>query len=211
MNTENDVNNFDASEVSPPVGGGDLEGAAISLLKKLIATPSFSKEEEKTASIIDTFFQSQNILTERFLNNIWAKNKFFDPARVSGGQRVIVTDEHYMRADEFYLLNAEANARLGQDAAARAALSTFLAQRITDVSYLNSLSGQALLNEIYLQTRIELWGEGKTYLAMKRNKATITRGSNHLFEAGNSFLYNDPKLTFVIPQAEVLNNPNLDK
>lgn len=138
-------------------------------------------------------------------------NKFFDPARISGGQRVIITDEVYMRSDEFYLLNAEANAKTGQDAAARTALSTFLAQRITDVSYLNALSGQALLDEIYLQTRIELWGEGKTYLAMKRNKAKITRGSNHLFEAGNSFSYNDPKLTFVIPQAEVLNNPNLDK
>ncbi len=137
-------------------------------------------------------------------------NKFFDPARISGGQRVIITDEVYMRSDEFYLMNAEANARLGQDAAARLALSTYLSQRITDVSYLNNLSGQALLNEIYFQTRVELWGEGKAYLAMKRNKATITRGSNHLFEAGNSFLYNDDKLTFQIPQAEVLNNPNLN-
>ncbi|HEU4610273.1 MAG TPA: hypothetical protein VFS31_19270, partial [Chitinophagaceae bacterium] len=80
-----------------------------------------------------------------------------------------------------------------------------------DVSYLDGLSGQDLLNEIYLQSRIELWGEGKSYLAMKRNKATITRGTNHLYEAGNSFQYNDPRLTFVIPQAEVLNNPNLDK
>ncbi len=137
-------------------------------------------------------------------------NKFFDPKRTSGSQRQVITDLVYMRSDEFYLLNAEAKARLGQDAAARQALSTYLATRITDVSYLNSLSGQALLNEIYLQTRIELWGEGKSYLAMKRNKATITRGSNHLFFAGQSFLYNDDKLTFVIPQAEVLNNPNLN-
>ena len=138
-------------------------------------------------------------------------NKFFAPARTAGGQRQITTDYVYMRADEFYLLNAEAKARTGQDAAARTALSTYLSDRITDVSYINSLSGQALLNEIFLQTRIELWGEGKSYMAMKRNKATITRGSNHLFEAGNSFAYNDPKLTFVIPQAEVLNNPNLNK
>jgi starch-binding outer membrane protein, SusD/RagB family len=138
-------------------------------------------------------------------------NKFWAPARTSGGQRQITTDYVYMRADEFYLLNAEAKARLGQDGPARTALSSFLSDRITDVSYLTALSGQALLNEIYLQTRIELWGEGKAYLALKRNKATVTRGSNHLFEAGNSFQYNDPKLTFVIPQAEVLNNPNLDK
>jgi starch-binding outer membrane protein, SusD/RagB family len=137
-------------------------------------------------------------------------NKFFDPNRKSGGQRTVVTDLLYMRADEFYLMNAEAKARLGQDANARQVLSTYLAQRITDVSYLNALSGQALLNEIYLQTRIELWGEGKSYLAMKRNKATITRGSNHLTDAGKSFPYNDDKLTFQIPQAEVLNNPVLN-
>jgi hypothetical protein len=115
-----------------------------------------------------------------------------------------------MRSDEFYLLNAEAKARLGQDAPARQVLSTFLAQRITDISYLNTLSAQALLNEIYLQTRIELWGEGKSYLAMKRNKATITRGSNHLSDAGSSLRYDDDKLTFKIPQAEVLNNPVLN-
>lgn len=137
-------------------------------------------------------------------------NKFFDPARVSGGQRIVVTDLIYMRSDEFYLLNAEAKARTAQEAAAKTTLSTYLADRITDVAYIAGLSGQALLNEIYLQTRIELWGEGKSYLAMKRNKATITRGANHLFDAGVSFLYNDDKLTFSIPQAEVLNNPVLN-
>jgi hypothetical protein len=138
-------------------------------------------------------------------------NKFFDPARISGGQRQITTDLIYMRSDEFYLLNAEAKARSGQEGPAKTALSTYLSDRITDLSYITALSGQALLNEIYLQTRIELWGEGKSYFAMKRNKATITRGSNHLFDAGSSFVYTDPKLTFSIPQAEVLNNPNLNK
>ncbi|MEO5947650.1 MAG: RagB/SusD family nutrient uptake outer membrane protein [Chitinophagaceae bacterium] len=137
-------------------------------------------------------------------------NKFFAPARTSGGQRQVITDNLYMRADEFYLLNAEAKARSAQDANARTALSSFLTGRIADVSYINALSGQALLNEIYLQTRIELWGEGKVYAAMKRNKASFTRGSNHLFDAGSTFQYNDPKLTFSIPQAEVLNNPNLN-
>lgn len=138
-------------------------------------------------------------------------NKFFDPARRIAGQRQVITDLLYMRADEFYLLNAEAEAHIGQEGPSKTALSTYLSDRIADVSYINGLSGQALLNEIYLQTRIELWGEGKSYLAMKRDKATITRGANHLFDAGNSFPYSDPKLTFVIPQAEVLNNPNLNK
>jgi hypothetical protein len=137
--------------------------------------------------------------------------KFWAPARVSGGQRNIETDNLYMRADEFYLLNAEAKARLAQDASARTALKSFLTGRITNLAYIDALSGNALIDEIYLQTRIELWGEGKAYLAMKRLKKSVVRGANHLFFAGNRFNYNDPQLTFVIPQAEVLNNPNLDK
>ncbi len=142
--------------------------------------------------------------------NFQPREKFFDPNRVIGGQRYITTDLLYMRADEFYLLNAEAKAYLNKDDLARQALSNYLTERITDLSYLAALTGQNLKDEIYLQTRIELWGEGKSYLAMKRNKATIKRGANHLFFAGESFVYNDDRLTFVIPQAEVLNNPVLN-
>lgn len=143
--------------------------------------------------------------------NLWPTNKFFAPARVIGGQRNVVTDYVYMRVEEMYLLNAEAKAKLGQDGPARDRLKDLLELRIADYSYVDALSGQALQDEIYLQTRIELWGEGKSYLAMKRNKATITRGSNHLFFAGESFRYDADELYFPIPQAEVLNNPNLNK
>ncbi|RYD54286.1 MAG: RagB/SusD family nutrient uptake outer membrane protein [Sphingobacteriales bacterium] len=138
-------------------------------------------------------------------------NKFYAPERIIGGQRQITTDQHYMRADEFYLLNAEAKARLGKEADAKSILTSYLADRITNTGYINALAGQALLDEIYLQTRIELWGEGKAYLALKRNKATVNRGDNHLFEVGVPIPYSDEKITFDIPQAEVLNNPNLDK
>lgn len=136
-------------------------------------------------------------------------NKFFDPGRVDGGQRSVTTDYVYMRLEEMYLLNAEAKAKLNMDGPAKDRLKQLLAKRITNYSYVDALSGQSLRDEIYLQTRIELWGEGKSYLAMKRNKATITRGPNHLFEAGKSFPYNADELTLVIPQAEVLNNPQL--
>lgn len=137
-------------------------------------------------------------------------NKFFDPGREIGGQRSVVTDYLYMRSDEFYLLNAEAHARLGEDASAKVSLKKLLDQRIHDDSYVDNLSGQTLKDEIYLQTRIELWGEGKTYMALKRNKQKFTRGTNHLYFAGKSFKYDDPELTFLIPQSEVLNNPQLN-
>jgi len=58
-----------------------LQSDAIDLLKKLIAIPSFSKEEDKTAAAIELFLQSKNVLSQRLLNNIWAKNKYFDETK----------------------------------------------------------------------------------------------------------------------------------
>lgn len=136
-------------------------------------------------------------------------NKFFAPDRTLGGTRYATMDYIYMRADEMVLLNAEAKARLNRDAEARTELKKLLSLRLTDVSYVDGLSGDALKNEIYKQTRIELWGEGKSYLLMKRNKLNVTRGANHLYFVGQSFPYDAEELTFDIPQAEVLNNPNL--
>ena len=54
---------------------------ALGLLKKLISTPSFSKEEDNTAEIIDTFLESKGIDTFNYLNNIWAKNKYFNDSK----------------------------------------------------------------------------------------------------------------------------------
>jgi hypothetical protein len=141
--------------------------------------------------------------------NLTPYNKFYDPARQIGGQRNIETDYVFMRVAEMYLLNAEANAALGNDAAAQTSLKALMSQRLADVSYIDALSGASLVQEIILQTRIELWGEGKSYLSMKRNKLTIERGSNHLSNVGTPISYNDARLTYEIPQAEILNNPNI--
>lgn len=50
---------------------------ALELLKKLISTSSFSKEEDKTATIIEDFFKGNRLETNRHLNNIWVANKHF--------------------------------------------------------------------------------------------------------------------------------------
>lgn len=55
-----------------------LYSDSVELLKQLIATPSFSKEEDRTAAIIERFFAKKDIPTQRQLNNIWAVNKYFD-------------------------------------------------------------------------------------------------------------------------------------
>jgi hypothetical protein len=139
--------------------------------------------------------------------NPWAMNKFFDPGRRIGGQRTIETDYVYMRIEEMYLLHAENAAKSGDEAGARASLKALMEERVPDASYIDGLSGQALLDEIILQTRIELFAEGKSYLMMKRNELTITLGSNHLTYPGEAIPYNDDRLTFEIPQLEIQNNP----
>ena len=54
---------------------------AVDLLKKLISTPSFSKEEDRTAEILEDFFKKQEIATQKSGNNVWALNKHFDSTR----------------------------------------------------------------------------------------------------------------------------------
>lgn len=51
---------------------------ALTLLKRLITTPSFSTEEEGTAQVISGWFEEQKISYDRVGNNLWAKNKFFE-------------------------------------------------------------------------------------------------------------------------------------
>jgi acetylornithine deacetylase len=55
-----------------------LQENAISLLKELIATPSFSKEEDQTAGILCRFLGERNIEHTRVGNNVFALNKYYD-------------------------------------------------------------------------------------------------------------------------------------
>ena len=54
---------------------------ALALLKRLISTPSFSREEQQTARLLEAFFREKSIPFERLQNNIWAKSRYFDPAK----------------------------------------------------------------------------------------------------------------------------------
>jgi acetylornithine deacetylase len=58
-----------------------LTNDAIELLKDLIQTESFSKQEDETAAIIEEFFRERNIPYRRKKNNIWARNKYFDASK----------------------------------------------------------------------------------------------------------------------------------
>ncbi len=54
---------------------------AVSLLQKLIAIPSFSKEENLTADLIEQFLKDHDVKTHRKGNNVWAFNYDFDATK----------------------------------------------------------------------------------------------------------------------------------
>jgi acetylornithine deacetylase len=53
----------------------------IALLQKLVATPSFSREEANTALIIEKFFTTKSIESKRFRNNVIVKNLHYDDTK----------------------------------------------------------------------------------------------------------------------------------
>lgn len=58
-----------------------LTSESIILLRELISIPSFSREENKTADLIEAFLSDRQISVERQGNNIWAYNKEYDPSK----------------------------------------------------------------------------------------------------------------------------------
>jgi hypothetical protein len=137
-------------------------------------------------------------------------NKFYDQNRTGFYQREVTSDYVYMRVEEIHLLKAEALYFAGNEPGARTALTVLVSERDTDPSYLATLSGTALRDEIYKQWRIEMWGEGKSYLAMKRFEATIVR-EGHIDYDGVAIPYNDTRLTFEIPYQEIQDNINISE
>jgi len=81
---------MDIKEQPSVVNKTELVQKAVNLLKNLITVPSFSREENGTAALIEQFLQDHEVAAERFLNNVWAKNRYFDPAKKS-----IILNSHH--------------------------------------------------------------------------------------------------------------------
>lgn len=120
-----------------------------------------------------------------------------------------IGDVPLMRAAEMYLIEAEALARSGDDPGAQQALFTLVKNR--DASYVQSTNtGQALIDEILFNRRIELWGEGFRFTDLKRLNLPLNRNGipNHL--AALISVYDipagDPQWEWLFPQDEINTN-----
>jgi len=65
--------------IKTKVSKENLHELAIQLLQQLITTPSFSGKEDETAVLIENCFSYFDILVNKKGNNIWVKNKNFNP------------------------------------------------------------------------------------------------------------------------------------
>ncbi len=68
----------------------NLYNEAVQILKQLISIPSFSKEEQGTANLLHTFLHKKGIPANRFLNNVWARNKHYD-----AGKPTLLLNSHH--------------------------------------------------------------------------------------------------------------------
>jgi hypothetical protein len=96
--------------------------------------------------------------------------------RINGTNEIALNsaiDLPHMRLSEMYLILAEANARAGYNAPAQAALTRLMEIRVPN--FTTSNTGQALIDEIMINRRIELWGEGHRWLDLKRTNSPLVR------------------------------------
>ena len=54
---------------------------AVALLQSLIRTPSFSREEDRTADLLAGFLTERGVEVHRKKNNVWAFNRHYNPAK----------------------------------------------------------------------------------------------------------------------------------
>lgn len=132
----------------------------------------------------------------------------FAPYQNVVDQTVNASDIPLMRVEEMYLIEAEATAMAGNAAAGKSLLESFI-QTYRNPSYTCSASTPAAVQEeVWMQRRVELWGEGIAYTDLLRlNKGIDRRGGGWPTE----WVYNVPAplKPLLIPQNEMQNNSKI--
>ncbi|MCD7936295.1 MAG: RagB/SusD family nutrient uptake outer membrane protein [Tannerellaceae bacterium] len=175
------------------------------------------------------FFDEQDIRyqlfewdTSRFKGGLMYK-KFLFRSDLTG-------DIVLMRKAEQVLIEAEAYAELNEPAKAIEKLNELRNQRGALTPDLSTLTKEELIEEILIERRKELFGEGFGLSDIKRRQKSVERKSypetkltingvnitvqGHTttrISSEREFRTNDPYYNFVIPDTETTNNPNLDE
>lgn len=141
--------------------------------------------------------------------------KFYDLNKGTGDDvdRRWLNDIVYMRIEEMYLVGAEAAYRAGKDTEAKALLEELLMQRDPETAAkVSTMDNTSLLNQLYFNWRVEMWGEGRALQTLKRFGIEKSAGNNHWSTnvKGKAIGATDPALIFILPYAEYSSNKKID-
>lgn len=148
----------------------------------------------------------QNYLTNTAGAPAYTQVKFA-PYQDVINQSVNANDIPLMRVDEMYLILAEAQAMGGSPSTGLATLKSYV-NTYRDASYRSSASTAEEVQEaVWIQRRIELWGEGLSYFDLLRLKKGIDRRGCG-FSAATTFNVSasDYITVYPIPEKEVEGN-----
>ena len=128
---------------------------------------------------------------------IWCSNKFRDNEDCIGSFV-------FMRSSEMLLMEAEALARQGKDNDAKQLLWELQDMRNAERT---ESSGEQLINDILVERRKELYGEGFAWFDIIRNQTGLHRGGDHREVV--DFPARSWRFVYQIPNSEITNNKNL--
>ncbi|RNI27747.1 RagB/SusD family nutrient uptake outer membrane protein [Rufibacter immobilis] len=148
-----------------------------------------------------------------------ARREFQEAEGVTNSDRYTITkfkdlpdlsgDFVLMRAAEMYLIEAEAKARLGQNDAAQLLVLDLRRQRFFPITEAvkPTTTDADLVEEIWVERRKELYGEGFSLLDIKRLQKPLVREGNHTAKLGTTPA-NSNLFIYQFPQVELNNNPD---
>ena len=191
---------------------------------------AYAQEDNNTYLSLPSFYwpasgyssmRANNSFVAKFSNQDARKNYFLKLDDIDRDRNLIVKFAHNnsignaeriaIRASEMYLIQAECEAELGNYSDAQQALFTIQKRANPSAQKSNSV-GQALIDEILLERRKELFGEGFRWNDIKRRQLPFQRSADHWVTFDFSSSDNDYfRLTYPIPQSEIDANNMLDE
>jgi hypothetical protein len=188
----------------------NIRGNPKAINSALYNNPIFTATDVRKANFDPTGLHIALGLPSNFTRKPYTSQKF-----IAAGGADSRGDVVYMRAAEMYLIEAEAYARMGgHDTEALTALNALRQARETvAANYVASANtGQALIDEIMLNRRLELWGEGFRFTDLKRLNLPLDRnGANHQISLCivTDIPAGDVKWEWLIPKQELNANDKM--
>ncbi len=159
--------------------------------------------------------ESETLIPGGYMEYVYGADPYtqvkYGPYKDEVGTSVNASDVPLMRVEEMYLILAEAQALQGSIAEAAQTLEDFVATYRNPDYSVSASTQEELIDEIWRQRRIELWGEGISYFDILRLGKPIDRRGGGFGVQTFLIMPDDPILIYPIPNAEIQANPMISE